>query len=114
MSLLKNTSDDIFSKYETKETIGRGTFGKVKLGINKKTKEKVAIKILEKRKIKSKDDSERVEREIEILKNTNNINIIKINEIIETKENYYLIMEYCEKGELFNYIVKKQRLNDKE
>ena len=114
MSLLINNTEDIFSKYETKETIGRGTFGKVKLGINIKTKEKVAIKILEKRKIKNKDDSERVEREIEILKNTNNINIIKTNEIIETKENYYLIMEYCEKGELFNYIVKKQRLNDKE
>ena len=114
MSLLKNNSEDIFSKYETKETIGRGTFGKVKLGININSKEKVAIKILEKRKIKNKDDSERVEREIEILKNTNNINIIKTNEIIETKENYYLIMEYCEKGELFNYIVRKQRLNDKE
>ena len=80
-----NDTENFFSKYETKETLGKGTFSIVKLGINKKTKEKVAIKILEKRKIKNKDDSERVEREIEILKNTNNINIIKTNEIIEKK-----------------------------
>ena len=111
---MKENTEDFFSKYETKETIGKGTFSIVKLGINRKTKEKVAIKILEKKKIINKDDLERVEREIEILKNFNNINIVKINEIYQTKDKHYFIMEYCEKGELFNHIVKKQRLNDKE
>ena len=111
---MKEKTEDFFSKYETKETIGKGTFSTVKLGINRKTKEKVAIKILEKKKILNKDDLERVEREIEILKNLNNINIVKINEIYQTKDKHYFIMEYCENGELFNHIVKKQRLNDKE
>ena len=106
--------EDFFSNYETKETIGKGTFSIVKLGINRKTKEKVAIKILEKKKILNKDDLERVEREIEILENFKNINIVKINEIYQTKEKHYFIMEYCENGELFNHIVKKQRLSDRE
>ena len=48
--------------YIIKRTLGRGTFGKVKLGIYLPTREKVAIKILEKNKIKDKDDKIRVKR----------------------------------------------------
>ena len=102
------------SQYITKGTIGKGTFGKVKLGIHKTTGEKVAIKILEKSKITSKDDMERINREITILRNFSHLNVIKINDIFETKDNYYILMEYCEKGELFNYIVEKQRLSEEE
>lgn len=102
------------SQYITKGTIGKGTFGKVKLGIHKTTGEKVAIKILEKSKITSKDDMERINREITILRNFSNLNVIKIYDIFETKDNYYILMEYCEKGELFNYIVEKQRLSEEE
>ena len=47
---MKENTENFFSKYETKETLGKGTFSIVKLGINRKTKEKVAIKILEKKK----------------------------------------------------------------
>ena len=111
----KKINDSEFNeKYEIIETIGNGTFSIVKLGIDRETKEKVAIKIIEKNKIINSDDIERVEREIEILKNFNNLNIIKIYDIFQTEENHYFIMEYCENGELFNYIVKKQKLNEKE
>ena len=113
MSLERSNSEELFlSKYHPKETIGKGTFSRVKLGINNETKEKVAIKILEKKKLQNKDDLERAMREIEILKQLDNSNIIKTNEIFETKNKYYLIMEFCENGELFNYIVKRKRLND--
>ena len=46
--------------YIIKETIGNGTFSIVKLGINKYTNEKVAIKLLEKKKITEKKDLERI------------------------------------------------------
>ena len=78
------------SQYITKGTIGKGTFGKVKLGIHKTTGEKVAIKILEKSKITSKDDMERINREITILRNFSHLNVIKINDIFETKDNYVM------------------------
>ena len=104
----------ILKKYELKEQIGEGTFSIVRLGINNETKEKVAIKILEKSKIYRKDDLERIEREIKILKNFNHLNIIKIIEILESKKNHYFIMEYCENGELFNHIVEMEKLSDKE
>ena len=104
----------ILSEYETKETIGKGTFSTVKLGIKKSTRERVAIKILEKSKIINKDDLQRVKREINILKNFSHKNIIKIHEILQDTEKHYFIMEYCENGELFNHIVENQKLNEKE
>ena len=104
--------EEIFSKYYTKQPIGKGTFSTVKLGINKETREKVAIKILEKSKIKIKDDLERINREIKMLKDFNYINVIKIYEILENESYHYFIMEYCENGELFNHIVDLQRLSD--
>jgi serine/threonine protein kinase len=45
-------------------TIGQGTFGKVRLGTHVLTDEKVAVKILEKDKIKDQADITRVMREI--------------------------------------------------
>ncbi len=100
--------------YIIKETIGTGTFCKVKLGINKYTNEKVAIKLLEKSKIIEKNDLERIQREISIIKNLNHPNIVKINEIFENENYYFLIKDYCSKGELFDYIVNKIRLNEEE
>ena len=106
--------DELLSDYIIKETIGKGTFSIVKLGINKITKEKVAIKILKKNKIIHREDVERIEREISILKKLSHINVIKIHKINEDEEKYYIFMEYCENGELFHYIVERQRLTEEE
>ena len=103
-----------FGDYIIKETIGKGTFSKVKLGINKLTGEKVAIKILDKSKILEKEDLDRIIREISILSKIDHENVIKIYQIYEDSKNFLIIMEYCEGGELFNYIVKKGRLSEKE
>ena len=102
------------SVYHIKETIGKGTFSIVKLGINKATNEKVAIKILKKKKILHKADKSRLEREISILKKLNHINVINSLKINEDSDNYYIVMEYCENGELFNYIVERQKLDEDE
>ena len=100
--------------YMIKRTLGQGTFGKVRLGIYLPTHEKVAVKILEKSKIREKDDEIRVKREFEMLTKFNHINVILVTEIFETIDSYYSVMEYCEGGELFNYIVKKKRLSEEE
>ena len=103
-----------FEDYIIKETIGKGTFSKVKLGINKITGEKVAIKILDKSKIVEKEDLERIVREMSILSKMDHKNVIKVFQIYEDSNNFLIIMEYCEGGELFNYIVKKGRLSEEE
>ena len=101
------------NNYIFQKTIGMGTFGKVKLGIFKYTKETFAIKILNKEKIKEKMKNVSF-KENEIITKLNHINIVNVIKIIEDTENFYIIMEYCNGGELFDYIVSKERLSDKE
>ena len=55
-----------------------------------------------------------MEREIKILKLIRHPNIIQLYEIIETPKQLYLIMEYAQGGELFDYIVQNQRLRERE
>ena len=100
--------------YLIKKTLGQGTFGKVKLGIYLPNNEKVAIKILDKKKITEVDDEIRVRREFDMLSKFNHPNVIIVAEIFESYERYYSVMEYCEGGELFNYIVKNRRLSNQE
>lgn len=101
------TKNKRIGDYIIGRSIGKGTFGKVKKGVHTKTGEKVAIKILEKDKIQDVSDVERVAREIHILKIVRHPNVIQMYEIIETKKQLYLIMEFAEGGELFDYIVSK-------
>ena len=96
------------------KTIGEGTFGKVKLGTHILTGDKVAVKMLEKERITDVADVERVSREIYILKLIRHPNIIQLYEIIETPKQLYLIMEYANGGELFDYIVEKNRVDENE
>ncbi len=100
--------------YLIKRTLGQGTFGKVKLGIYLPSQEKVAIKILEKDRILEKDDEIRVKREFDMLALFNHPNVILVAEIFESSDSFYSVMEYCEGGELFNFIVKHRRLSEEE
>lgn len=76
--------------------------------------EKVAIKVLEKDKIVDVNDVERVAREIHILKIVRHPVVVQLYEIIETAKEIYLIMEYARGGELFEYIVSRKRVREKE
>jgi 5'-AMP-activated protein kinase catalytic alpha subunit len=115
LSLNENKQREIMiGDYIVKHTIGKGTFSRVKLGINKYTGEKVAIKILDKLKIVEKEDLERIIREMRMLSELDNEHVIKVFQIYEDDNHYLIIMEYCEGGELFNYIVKNQKLSENE
>ncbi|CAD8141859.1 unnamed protein product [Paramecium octaurelia] len=102
----------IIGDYQLVKTLGVGTFGLVKLGLHQITGEKVAIKILEKERIIEVADVERVSREIHILKLIRHRHVIQLYEIIETKKHIFLVMEFCDNGELFDYIVKNEKLDE--
>ena len=115
LSLNENKQREVMiGDYIVKHTIGKGTFSRVKLGINKYSGEKVAIKILDKLKIVEKEDLERIIREMRMLSELDNEHVIKVYQIYEDDNHYLIIMEYCEGGELFNYIVEKQKLSENE
>jgi 5'-AMP-activated protein kinase catalytic alpha subunit len=86
----------IVGQYMLGKTIGEGTFGKVKLAVHIPTGEKVAIKILEKGRIKEQADVRRVNREIKILKKARHGNVIQLFEVLDTRTHIFLIMECAE------------------
>ena len=101
--------------YLLNDEIGSGGFAKVVLGTHIPTGEKVAIKIMDKEQILSDElNKERVLSEISLLKIVRHNNIIKLYEVMETPQKIYLVMEYCDGGELFDYIVSKQHLSEKQ
>lgn len=75
----------------------------------------VAIKIVSKGKIKV--DSyirKNLRREGKLLQLIRHPNIVKLLDIMETENSYYLVMEYCKGGDLMEYICQKQKLEEKE
>ena len=101
------------NNYEFKKTLGEGNFAKVKLSIFKPTNEEFAIKIINKNKLKHKMKNT-IFRETEIISKLKHPNIITVFKMVEDLENYYIIMENCKRGELFDYIVEHQNLDENE
>ena len=95
-------------------SLGEGSFGKVKEAMHVVTEETIAIKILEKERIKKSEDLIRIKREMNILTKCQHSNIIQLYEIIETKRYYFFVMEYAKMGELSKYIKKMIRLTESE
>ena len=90
-------------KYKLISKIGEGCYGTVFLAMNLITKQNVAIKKINKIKENEIDDLE-VKNEINILRNLDHPNIVKIIEFYSTENAYYIITDYCPSGELFNQI----------
>jgi len=97
---------ELYAKYEIKEELGRGAFSLVKLGIDRKTGSKVAVKIIEKKNVDG-NYQKNVHNETDILKRINHPAIIKLIEMFETDEFLFLVMELTTGGELFDRIVAK-------
>eukprot|EP01114_Cavostelium_apophysatum_P020120 TRINITY_DN6652_c0_g1_i1.p1 TRINITY_DN6652_c0_g1~~TRINITY_DN6652_c0_g1_i1.p1 ORF type:complete len:527 (+),score=127.40 TRINITY_DN6652_c0_g1_i1:65-1645(+) len=92
------------------KTIGIGSFGKVKIAEHVITGHKVAIKILNRKKIKSLRMDMKIRREISNMKLFMHPHIIRLYEVIETPTDIFMIMEYVPGGELFDYIVSHGKL----
>uniref|UniRef100_A0A8K9V915 Maternal embryonic leucine zipper kinase n=1 Tax=Oncorhynchus mykiss TaxID=8022 RepID=A0A8K9V915_ONCMY len=107
-----DSAAELLKYYEVYETIGSGGFAKVKLGRHILTGEKVAIKIMEKKELG--EDLPRVKVEIEAMKSLSHQHVCRLYHVIETNTKIYMILEYCPGGELFDYIVAKDRLSEEE
>ncbi|XP_041063588.1 5'-AMP-activated protein kinase catalytic subunit alpha-2 isoform X1 [Carcharodon carcharias] len=96
------------------DTLGVGTFGKVKMGEHQLTGHKVAVKILNRQKIRNLDVVGKIKREIQNLKLFRHPHIIKLYQVISTPTDFFMVMEYVPGGELFDYICKHGRVEEAE
>ena len=92
--------------------IGTGTFSKVAKAFHLITDQEVAVKILQKDKIKDDIDIERILREIDILKKVIHPNICQLYESYSTAHNFYLMMEFITGGDLFDFITNNNYLTE--
>ncbi|KAM4709863.1 serine/threonine-protein kinase NIM1 [Discoglossus pictus] len=99
--------------YRLRGEIGSGNFSQVKLGIHVLTKEKVAIKILDKTKLDQKTQR-LLSREISSMEKLHHPNIIRLYEVVETLSKLHLVMEYAGGGELFAKINTEGKLSETE
>lgn len=116
-------SDILRNFYHTKRVgnyligrkLGEGSFAKVREGLHALTGEKVAVKVIDKRKAK-KDSyvTKNLRREGEIQQMIRHPNITQLLDILETENSYYLVMELCPGGNLMNHIYEKKRLDERE
>jgi serine/threonine protein kinase len=99
-------------KYTLYETIGEGAFGKVKLGINRETSERVAVKIMDKKEIREQDLSAQVRREIYIMRSLAHKHIVRMYEVLTSNTKLYIVMELVTGGELFDRLERHGRVDE--
>ena len=109
-----NNNIDLNQYYEIDSKLGEGNFSSVYLSTHILTKERVAIKVLEKSKIQNNSDKIRIEREINVLKKLHHYNIINLYSTIENNSKTYIIQEYIPGKNLFEYIKVRKKLDEKE
>ena len=100
---------NFFDYYEMLDDLGEGIFGSVKLGVEKKTKERVAIKIIKKKKAKQ-SDIELVRTEIDVMKLCHHPNVVHLLDHFENAEYIFIVMEYIRGGRLTDYM-KENKFN---
>ncbi|KAI3378302.1 hypothetical protein SNEBB_007148 [Seison nebaliae] len=101
------------NRFQFNKTLGKGTYGKVKLASDRRTGGQVAIKSIRKSRIENPHDLDRIRREI-FMSNLDHPHIIKIREVYESKEKIILVMEYAARGELYDYLNRKKRIPENE
>ena len=96
------------NRYALYHEIGNGSFGKVYLAEDQINKKKVAIKRIEKKKIVNNTYLHKAFwKEIEIMKKCNCKNSVEFIELLQTQNNYNVVMELCD-TDLHNYLYSRQ------
>jgi len=103
----------IEEEYELGDVLGSGTFSEVRLGTNKKTGTKYAVKIMTKENNNARK-KEIIDVEIEILKRVNHQHVVKLYDLFETEDKYFLVLQLITGGELFDRIVELIHYSEKD
>jgi serine/threonine protein kinase len=80
-------------KYVLHETLGEGSFGKVKRAVHTETHEAVAIKILDKDQIEKQDAATQIKKEISIMRMINHPHVVGVKEVLATTTKILIVME---------------------
>ncbi len=100
--LVKLNQDNPFKNYVIQARLGEGAFGSVDKVLHKDTKAIRAMKKVSKKNTTTTESE--ILNEIEMLKKLDHLNLVKIYEFYSTKDDYFIVTDYCKGGELFDKI----------
>ncbi|XP_056275097.1 serine/threonine-protein kinase Chk2 isoform X3 [Pseudoliparis swirei] len=107
---------ELQEKYLLTRRIGTGVCGEVKLAFERSSCRKFAVKIINKKNFQSEGQTQTATRnaqtEIEILQRVDHPCLIRTEDFYQTEDNYYIVLELMEGGELFQRVKAQQQLNE--
>ena len=107
------TTGKLRDNYRIGKVLGTGAFGEVRMCVHRESGAQRAVKVL--RKSNMDDDEKRMLfNEINILKEIDHPNIIKMYEFYEDEKRYYMVTEICKGGELFDEILQRGKFTERD
>lgn len=109
------TSSGFAQQYTLLERLGKGHFAEVFLCVEKSTGQRYAVKIFTKHPgTDERTKTDGLQQEIAVLMGVSHPNVLCLKDTFNEKNAVYLVLELAPEGELFNYIVTKQKLSEDE
>jgi serine/threonine protein kinase len=99
-------------KYEITSVLGGGAFATVYKARNVETSAIYAIKVILKSSIADDGTRERLQRELDTMAYIKHESIVQMYDFLEDSQNFYLVIDYCEGGELADYIRSNPKLRE--
>lgn len=102
-------------QYRILQQLGKGHFATVYLCVERATGTKYAVKFFERRAGDSqRSQADSLQQEIALLMSVNHPSLLCLKEAFDESDGVYLVLELAPEGELFNLIVRKQKLTEDE
>lgn len=104
---------DFYKKYWIEAgKIGEGAFARVRKITRKSDKAVFALKMI-KKKGKSDEDIAALQREILVLQKCDHENIVRLGDWCDTKKRIYMVVEFCDGGDVFERVVQYKKFSEK-
>ena len=109
---LQNPIPKTIGPYEIRGTVGEGAFSLVKLAFHQPTRQYYACKVIERVRLKKNNLEARFTCEIRVHQQMHHHGIVDLVDILEDQHFFYVFLEFCPGGELFQHIVDNGRLTE--
>ena len=100
-------------QFEPINIIGKGAFGEVRVCKYKENGQIYAVKKMKKEIMKKKNQSFHIRTERDILKSIDSPWITRLHYSFQDEKYLYLVMDFCQGGDLMSYLMKEDTINEK-